>query len=65
VRTVDPAQYPAFTDAFDFDMTMNVFGESDSPGTSRLTTDKYGGQGAWQQQSGRVRDPVVDALVAK
>ena len=32
VRTVDPAQYQHLTDNFDFDMTMDAFGESDSPG---------------------------------
>jgi microcin C transport system substrate-binding protein len=66
VRTVDPSQYQHLTDAFDFDMTMNVFGESDSPG-NELT-------GFWSSAAAKepgsdnlagVADPVVDALIAK
>jgi microcin C transport system substrate-binding protein len=66
VRTVDPAQYQHLTDAFDFDMTINVFGESDSPGNELW--DFWGSAAAKQQGSDNlagVADPVVDALIAK
>ena len=36
VRTVDPAQYQRLMDSFDFDMTVAVFGESDSPGNEQV-----------------------------
>jgi microcin C transport system substrate-binding protein len=64
VRTVDPAQYQRRLDTYDFDMTMAVFPESDSPGNEQ--------RGFWTCQSGKeeggdnlmgVCDPVVDALV--
>lgn len=66
VRTVDPAEYQHLTDAFDFDMTLNVYGESDSPGNE--LTDFWGSAAATQQGSDNlagVADPVVDALIAK
>jgi microcin C transport system substrate-binding protein len=66
VRTVDPAQYEHLTDAFDFDMTMNTFSESDSPGNEQ--SDFWTSDAAKQAGSSNlcgVSDPVVDALVAK
>jgi microcin C transport system substrate-binding protein len=66
VRTVDPAQYQHLTDAFDFDMTVNVFGESDSPGNELW--DYWGASAAKQEGSGNlagVAEPVVDALIGK
>ena len=66
VRTVDPSQYEHLTDAFDFDMTVNVFGESDSPGNEQAD---YWGSAAGKEEGSNnlagVADPVVDALVAK
>jgi microcin C transport system substrate-binding protein len=64
VRTVDPAQYQRRLDAFDFDMTVTVFGEGESPGNEQI--------GYWSCASGRqnggdniigICDKVVDALV--
>lgn len=66
VRTVDNAQYERLTDQFDFDMTINVYGESDSPGNEQA--DYWGSDAAKQTGSNNlagVSDPVVDALVAK
>ncbi len=36
VRTVNSAQYQRLMDSFDFDMTVAVFGESDSPGNEQV-----------------------------
>jgi microcin C transport system substrate-binding protein len=64
VRTVDPSQYQHLMDNYDYDMTVAVFGESDSPGNEQV--------GYWSCASGKqvggdnemgVCDPVVDALV--
>ncbi len=66
VRTVDPAQYQHRLDAFDYDMTVNVWGESDSPGNEQA--DFWSCAAAKSQGSGNIVgicDPVVDALVAK
>ena len=66
VRTVDPAQYQHLTDAFDFDMTINTYGESDSPGNELW--DFWGSAAATQEGSDNlagVTDPVVDALIAR
>jgi microcin C transport system substrate-binding protein len=66
VRTVDPAQYERLTDAFDFDMTVGLFPESNSPGNEQTyfwTSDAAKAEGSSNLMG--VRDPVVDALVAK
>ncbi len=66
VRTVDPAQYQHLTDAFDFDMTINSYGESDSPGNELW--DFWGSAASKQEGSDNlagVADPVVDALITK
>jgi microcin C transport system substrate-binding protein len=66
VRTVDPAQYEQLTDAFDFDMTVGLFPESNSPGnelTNFWTSDSAQAEGSSNLTG--VRDPVVDALVGK
>jgi len=66
VRTVDPAQYQRLMDSFDFDMSVVVFGEGESPGNEQI--------GYWTCASGKqegsdnamgICDPVVDALVAQ
>jgi microcin C transport system substrate-binding protein len=66
VRTVDPAQYQHRLDAFDYDMTVNVWGESDSPGNEQ--TDFWTCAAAKSEGSGNVVgicDPVVDAMVGR
>jgi len=64
VRTVDTAQYQARTDAFDFDMTVDVFGQSLSPGNEQRdywTCEKSRQEGS--RNSIGVCDPVIDELV--
>jgi microcin C transport system substrate-binding protein len=64
VRTVDPAQYQRRTDTFDFDMTVDVFGQSLSPGNEQRdywTCAKAREQGS--RNTIGLCDPVVDALV--
>ncbi len=66
VRTVDPAEYQHLTDNFDFDMTINTYGESDSPGNELW--DFWGSAAARQVGSDNlcgVADPMVDALIGK
>jgi microcin C transport system substrate-binding protein len=63
-RTVDTAQYQARTDSFDFDMTVDVFGQSLSPGNEQRdywTCEKARMEGS--RNSVGVCDPVVDELV--
>lgn len=64
VRTVDPAQYQVRTDAFDFDMTVDVIGQSLSPGNEQRdywTCEKARENGS--QNIAGICDPVIDALV--
>ncbi|MBB3899416.1 extracellular solute-binding protein [Roseococcus suduntuyensis] len=64
VRTVDPAQYQVRTDAFDFDMTVDVMGQSLSPGNEQRdywTCEKARENGS--QNVAGICDPVVDELV--
>ena len=66
VRTVDPSEYQHLTDAFDFDMTIFTYGESEDPGNELW--DYWGSASAKQIGSDNlagVADPVVDALIAK
>jgi microcin C transport system substrate-binding protein len=66
VRTVDPAEYQHLTDNFDYDMTINTFGESNSPGNELW--DFWGSASAKQVGSDNlcgVASPVVDALIGK
>ncbi len=63
-RTVDTAQYQARTDAFDFDMTVDVFGQSLSPGNEQR--DYWSCEKAKQEGSRNsigVCDPAIDELV--
>ncbi len=64
VRTVDPAQYQVRIDAFDYDMTVESFGQSDSPGNEQRD---YWSCATGRQSGSRntlgLCDPVVDALV--
>ncbi|WP_376098069.1 extracellular solute-binding protein [Roseomonas sp. CCTCC AB2023176] len=64
VRTVDPPQYQVRMDAFDYDMTVEVFGQSESPGNEQRdfwTSAKADENGS--RNTIGIKDPVVDALV--
>ena len=64
VRTVDPAQYQVRTDAFDFDMTVDVMGQSLSPGNEQRdywTCEKVREQGS--SNTAGICDPAIDELV--
>jgi microcin C transport system substrate-binding protein len=66
VRTVDPAQYQHVTDDFDFDMTLEVYPESDVPGNE--LRDYFSCASAKAQGSSNlpgVCDPAVDAMIQK
>jgi len=65
-RTIDPALYTRRQQRFDFDMTVNVFGQSQSPGNEQRdywhssTADREGSRNLIG-----LKDPVVDQLVDK
>nr|MBF0223310.1 ABC transporter substrate-binding protein [Desulfobulbaceae bacterium] len=65
-RTIDPALYTRRLKSFDFDMLVNVFGQSQSPGNEQRS---YWHSSAAEQTGSRnligLKDPVVDALVDK
>jgi microcin C transport system substrate-binding protein len=64
VRTVDPPQYQVRMDSFDYDMTVEVFGQSSSPGNeqrdfwSSAKADENG-----SRNTIGIKDPVVDEIV--
>ena len=64
VRTVDAAQYQKRVEEFDFDMIVDVFGQSLSPGNeqrdfwSSAAADEPG-----SRNTAGVKDPVIDALI--
>ena len=64
LRSVDPAQYQNRVNDFDFDMTVEVFGQSLSPGNEQRD---YWGSEAADIPGGRnvigIKDPVVDHLI--
>ncbi len=66
VRTVDTSQYRRRMDSFDFDMTVAVFPQSESPGNEQR---EFWGSDAAEREGSRnllgLRSPVVDALVEK
>jgi len=64
VRLIDPAQYQHRMDAFDYDMTVGLFGESDSPGNEQRNfwTCRAAKTDGSQNLMG-ICSPVVDALV--
>jgi len=64
VRTVDPAQFQRLSDTYDYDMTVEVFGQSESPGNEQRTywTCESAAHEGGQNAAG-VCDPVADALV--
>jgi microcin C transport system substrate-binding protein len=64
VRAVDPAQYQNRMDDFDFDMTVESFGQSLSPGNEQR--DFWGSEAAGIPGSRNtigIKDPVVDHLI--
>jgi len=64
VRTVDPAQFQRLSDTYDYDMTVEVFGQSESPGNEQRgywTCESAAHEGG--QNAAAVCDPTVDALV--
>ncbi len=64
VRTVDPAQYERRTDEFDFDMTVGLFPQSESPGNEQR--DFWSTVSARTQGSRNIigiADTAIDALV--
>jgi microcin C transport system substrate-binding protein len=64
VRTVDAAQYQKRTEEFDFDMTVDVFGQSLSPGNEQR--DLWGSEAALRQGSRNtigIRDKAIDRLI--
>jgi microcin C transport system substrate-binding protein len=66
VRTVDSAQYRRRMDSFDYDMTLSVFPQSDSPGNEQR--EFWSSEAAKREGSRNVigiQDPAVDALVEK
>jgi len=65
-RTLDPALYVQRRQAFDFEMMVNVFGQSQSPGNEQR--DMWHSNAADRPGSRNLlglKDPVVDALVDK
>jgi microcin C transport system substrate-binding protein len=64
VRTVDTAQYKKRNDDFDFDVVMQVWPQSQSPGNEQrgYWASAYADQPGSQNLLG-LKDPVVDALV--
>ena len=64
VRTVDASQYEKRVEAFDFDMIVDVFSQSLSPGNEQR--DFWGSAAADQPGSRNtigIKDPAVDALI--
>jgi microcin C transport system substrate-binding protein len=64
LRTVETAQYQNRMDDYDFDMTVETFGQSLSPGNEQRD---FWGSAAADQPGGRntigIKDPVVDELI--
>jgi len=66
LRFVDSVQYRARIDDFDFDMAVNNFGFSATPGESlRSYFGSKAAQTRGSQNIGGISDPVVDALIEK
>ena len=63
-RTIDPALYIQRIQSFDFDMTVNVFGQSQSPGNEQRD---YWNSAAADRNGSRnligIKSPAVDAMV--
>ncbi|MDX2103853.1 MAG: extracellular solute-binding protein [Alphaproteobacteria bacterium] len=66
VRTVDPSQYQARMDAFDFDVTADIFPQSSSPGNEqRNMFNSAAADAPGSSNSPGIKDPVVDELVER
>jgi microcin C transport system substrate-binding protein len=66
VRTLDTAQYKSRMDGFEFDMTVDLWGASESPGNE--LRDFYGSHAAAMRGSRNtigLKDPAIDALIDK
>src|SRR5262249_57087490 len=66
LRIVDPVQYRKRVDDFDFDLTVQRFGFSNTPGDSLRTF--FSAQSAatkGTQNISGISDPLVDALIAR
>lgn len=64
VRTIDQAQYQRRIDEFDFDMTVDLVAQSESPGNEQR--DFWGSAAAdihGSRNTAGIKDPVVDALI--
>ena len=66
LRLVDPVQYRARVDDFDFDMTIQRFSFSATPGDSlRSLLLLEGGETKGSQNLAGIADPAIDALIEK
>jgi microcin C transport system substrate-binding protein len=66
LRVTDPVLFQKRTDEFDFDVTVTSYPASQTPGNELV--DRFGSAAADQKGSDNaagVRDPAVDALIAK
>ena len=64
VRAVDAAQYQRRSEEFDFDMTIDVFGQSESPGNEqRDYWTSHAAETLGSQNSSGIRNPAIDKLV--
>ncbi len=66
IRIIDPAQYQNRISAFDFDMVVSTFGQSESPGNEQR--DFWGSESAAREGSRNIigiESPVIDALIDK
>jgi microcin C transport system substrate-binding protein len=64
LRVVDPVQYRARVDAFDFDITVERFSFSETPGDSlRTFFSSQAAQTKGTQNLAGIADPAVDSLV--
>jgi microcin C transport system substrate-binding protein len=64
LRVVDPVQYRARVDGFDFDITVERFGFSETPGDSlRGYFSSQAAATKGSQNRAGISDPVVDALI--
>ncbi|HEY4890990.1 MAG TPA: ABC transporter substrate-binding protein, partial [Reyranella sp.] len=64
VRTVDPAQYQKRMDDFDFDLTIELFAQSLSPGNEQR--EFWGSEAArtkGSRNTGGISDPAIDKLI--
>jgi microcin C transport system substrate-binding protein len=66
IRLVDPVQYKARVDDFDFDMTTERLSLDSTPGDSlRPSLSSQAAREKGSQNLGGIADPVIDALIEK